>query len=428
MGNFQFSISMLKKEYQRSLVYTLTLCLTIAVTFLFFNIIEHPYFIDNVNAQHSQTSFSSTLSFMIIILCAFMIIFANNFYISKKTKEIAIMTMSGSGFLKITLYLFYQNLIMTCIAFVIGLILGGGAFLLVHQCLIHYFAYQGSFVISVNATINTIICIVVIIAVQLLYASGFVYRKDIQYMLTDQSRNQSVDVRMIPIPSLFYIFLYFFGIILLLTMPYDPSSMLLPCCIGALGVGGIIKYCLKDMLMFIKKKKYIGDQHQLISLSHFMTSLSRCLLLIEIYVVSSSVMVAMMILWQNDPREMFVTVIGFVVVILLLLASILYKYSMDVSQRCNAYYHLYMLGYTFSKLLKILRQEVIYFYTFFVGMPLVYIVLSLIQAYLHQGVTMSFMITIILSQVILAIFAGLLTYRFYKTTLINTMKEGIHYE
>lgn len=428
MGNFKFSISMLKKEYHKSLVYTLTLCLTIAVTFLFFNIIEHPYFVDNTNTTHSQVSFSSTLSFMIIILCAFMIIFANNFYISKKTKEIAIMTMSGSGFLKITLYLFYQNLVMTCLAFVIGLILGDGGFLLVHQFLIQYYAYQGSFVISINAIVNTIICIVVIIAVQLLYASGFVYRKDIQYMLTDQSRNQSVDVRIVPIPSVFYIFLYLFGIVLLLSMPYDPSSMLLPCCIGALGVGGIIKYCLKDMLMSIKKKKYISDKHKLISLSHFMTSLSRCMLLIEIYVVSSSVMVAMMILWQNDPREMFVTVIGFVVVILLLLASILYKYSMDVSQRCYAYYHLYMLGYSFSQLIKILRQEVISFYTFFVGMPFIYIVLSLVQAYLHQGVTLSFVMTILLSQIILAVCAGLLTYRFYKKTLINTMKEGIHYE
>lgn len=36
MGTLKFAVNMLKKEYKKSFVYTLTLCLTIAVTFLFF--------------------------------------------------------------------------------------------------------------------------------------------------------------------------------------------------------------------------------------------------------------------------------------------------------------------------------------------------------------------------------------------------------
>ena len=113
MGTLKFSLKMLKKEYKKSLIYILTLCLTIAVTFLFFNIIDNTYLMEKTTMSQQMVMdipFSTTLSFIIIIFCAFMIIFANNFYISRKTKEIAIMTMSGSGFIDTTMYLFYQKM------------------------------------------------------------------------------------------------------------------------------------------------------------------------------------------------------------------------------------------------------------------------------------------------------------------------------
>lgn len=123
MGTFYFSLKMLKKEVRESIIYMMILTLTIAIAFLFFNIIDHSYLMkqfdqDIINAQNIH--FSSVLSLIVIAFCAFMIIFANNFYISKKTKEIAIMTMSGSRFIDITLYLFYQNIVMSLVAFLLG--------------------------------------------------------------------------------------------------------------------------------------------------------------------------------------------------------------------------------------------------------------------------------------------------------------------
>ena len=64
MGTLKFAVNMLKKEYKKSFVYTLTLCLTIAVTFLFFNIIDNKYLVTNVELASSQQltiPFSSTL-------------------------------------------------------------------------------------------------------------------------------------------------------------------------------------------------------------------------------------------------------------------------------------------------------------------------------------------------------------------------------
>ena len=97
MGNFQFSMKMLKKEYKKSVVYTLTLGMAISMTLLFFNIMENPHLMDypqqSITWYLTEMPFSTMISFLIIVFCAFMIMFANNFYVSRKTKEIAIMTM-----------------------------------------------------------------------------------------------------------------------------------------------------------------------------------------------------------------------------------------------------------------------------------------------------------------------------------------------
>ena len=268
MGTLKFAVNMLKKEYKKSFVYTLTLCLTIAVTFLFFNIIDNKYLVTNVELVSSQQltiPFSSTLSFVIIVFCGFMIIFASNFYISRKTKEIAIMEMSGSSFIGATMYLFYQNLIMSLIAFPLGIVLGSGISMFVNQLIYQYLSYQVPFFyIPYTAILDTVICIVVIIVAQLIYASGFVYRKDIQYMLSQEGRNNAVDQRMFKLPPVIYIVIYLLGIILLITTPYESTSAIVPCCIGAVGISGIVKYCLGNFFRRRKWKRYLADKRIII--------------------------------------------------------------------------------------------------------------------------------------------------------------------
>lgn len=434
MGTWKFSMHMMKKEYKKSLVYTLTLCLTIAVTFLFFNIIDNQHLLSQDDAvawstQGVDIPFSSLLAFLVIIFCAFMIIFANNFYLSRKTKEIAIMTMSGSNFMSITLYLFYQNLVMTMIAFPIGILIGSFAAMGVNQCIYSYLSYSGPFFyIPLNAISDTIVCVVAIIGAQLIYASGFVYRKDIQYMLSQETSNVSADKRIFKLPKLFYVCIYILGIVMLLGIEYTSTSAIVPCCIGVLGIGGMINYCFPSLFRFIKEKRILANKKRLISLSNLYYSLHRAVVLVGLYGVASTVMIAIMISQQDSPRELITAIIGFIVIVLLLLASILYKYSMETSTRKMFYYNLYKLGYSFQQLIHIIKQEVFSFYSLLIGLPLVYILIALIQAFIHEGITIEFFVTVILTQLISAIIAGVLTYTSYKKSVLQVIEEGVHYE
>ena len=130
MGTFKFSMKMLIRDYKKSLFYGLTLVFAVAVSFVFFNIINNNQLADQSIAvgggtwQNVQMPFSSILSFLIICFCCFMIFFANNFYMTRKTTELAVMGMSGSGYINSTMYVLYQTFVLLALATPLGLLLG----------------------------------------------------------------------------------------------------------------------------------------------------------------------------------------------------------------------------------------------------------------------------------------------------------------
>lgn len=417
MGTFLFSLHMLKQEYKKCIVYILTLCLSISAAFIFFHFIDNP----SLNTDKTMGySFCSMLSFWIIAFCAFMIVFANNFYISRKTKDIAIMTISGASFIKNTLYLCYQNIVMTMIAFPIGLLLGA-IIIMILSAMIE--GYTELFVLASQPFIDTVLCVLCILAAQLFYASGFVYRKDIHFLLTQEKQNVAKDERLIRLPHAFYTWIYFLGLVILWTSDYSPSSAVVPCCFGALGIGGMIKYHFYDMIQWLKKKKYLGDKIKLISLSQLCSSLRCAYLLICVYAISTCALIAVMMTQMNSAKELVISAVGFFVVMILLLISIVYKFIMEASTRKMFYYNLYKLGYSYHQLMKIIRQEVFLFFLILIGFPMVYIVSSLLLAYQHQVISMMFMIEIIVISLILAIVCGLTTYFFYKNDVLKVLNE-----
>ncbi|MFV0393210.1 MAG: ABC transporter permease, partial [Coprobacillaceae bacterium] len=112
MGSmFSFALMMLKREYKKSIFYTLTIIFAITMSFVFFNIMNNEYLITAEITESGQTwdqviiPLSTMISFLIIVFCCYMILFATNFFISKKTKEFACLAVSGTSSVKLTGYL-----------------------------------------------------------------------------------------------------------------------------------------------------------------------------------------------------------------------------------------------------------------------------------------------------------------------------------
>lgn len=423
MGNLKFALSMLKKNYKNGIVYTLTLAFTTAIVFIFFNIIENQYLLSKEELSMNMygyipTNFSLLLAFIIVLFCAFMIVFAYNFYVSKKNSEIAIMTMSGSSFLKVTAYLIYQTVVMSLIAFAIGLALGFGSAVLVNQYIYELIHVEAPlFYMPKQCYLDTVVCVLSILAFEIMYISGYVYRKDISYLLMQEHAPLSTDERILKYPSWIYPTIYLTGLVFLF-MSYTPVSSIFPAIVGSIGIGGMIKYFFPKVFRFIKDKKYLEDKIVLISMSNLYYSLKNSNILIGVYAVSVTVMNSLMIMQQDSPREFMTSAIGFVVLTILVLACIVYKYVLEASGRKRFYGNLYKIGFVKKQMKKIVKREVISFYLTIYILPMIYIVISLMQSYIYGDLSIGLLMFIMLFLTLAITIAGVFTYYSYKKEVV----------
>lgn len=435
MGAFLFSMKMLKKEYKKTFMYAFTLMFTIAACLIFFNIMANETLVVNETVRGGgnwvQVSVPLTtgLAFLIIIFCSAMIIFANNFYLTKKTKELAITTMSGASFGDMNFYLIYQNFAITLIVMPLGLLLGYIFCVLSNYVMYDYLNMNTSiFIVSGEAFFNTFITVLAMIGALILYSSGYVYRHDIQFMLSTQTVNNHEDHRIIRLPKMFYLLVYIVGILLMIFSEYSISIFIFPCFVGILGAGGIMSHVLPDIFAKIKKKKLITNQILLVSVSNLAYSLKQSILLVSLYCISCTSMIALLVSQQNDIKNFLMVVIGFVITIVLLSLGILYKYFSEAIQRQILFFNLYKLGYTRDKIKKIIKYEVIYYYLIITLIPLIYIGIILTRCYIHHDIHLIFGLLIVFVEILTPIVIGVITYINYKNTVLKIIEEGVHYE
>lgn len=435
MGVFLFSMKMLKKEYKKTFMYALTLMFAIAACFVFFAILNNDLITKQEMVQGGGSwsdvvvPVSTGLAFLIIIFCSAMIIFANTFYLTKKTTEFAITTMSGANILDMVLYLTYQNLAITILVMPFGLGLGY-LFSVLCNAIMYYYLYINAsiFMCSLEAFLNTFATVCSMIFALIIYSSGYVYRHDIQDMLSTQTVNEHEDKRIFKFPKEFYIGLYLFGIVLMIFSKYKVSVFIFPSLLGILGAGGIMTHVLPGIFSYIKKKKYIADQIMLISLSNLAYSLKKSIFLVSLYCISSTVMIALLVSVQHSIREFISVVVGLVITVVLLSLGILYKYSSEAVNRKIFYFNLYKLGYTVKKLKKIIKKEVVLYYGFLLLIPMIYIIIILTRCYIHSDVTLEFSLILLVVEILPPCIIGLLTYNNYKSVVLKIIKEGMHYE
>lgn len=101
---------------------------------------------------------------------------------------------------------------------------------------------------------------------------------------------------------------------------------------------------------------------------------------------------------------------------------------MEAITRKTFFYNLYKIGYSYQQILMIMKQEVIFFYSILLGLPMIVIIISITQAYLHQDISLLFIMMILGVQFITGIIAGIFTYISYKNNILQVLKEGIRYE
>lgn len=430
MGTFKFSMTMLVKDYKKSLFYGITLVFAVAVSFVFFNIINNKDLADQMIASSGGTwqdvkmPFSSVLSFMIVCFCCFMIFFANNFFLTRKTTELAVMGMSGSGYINSTMYVLYQTFVLLGLATPLGILIG--------RIMVPYSnAYMYSMlnvtkdvhIIPQEAYIYSFLVVAIVLAMICVLTAGYLHRNDILVLLS-QEKEMNFNSGSKKVPSFVYFVIYIFGIVMMFMNPHQSDAYIAPTLVGVAGAVGIIRFVLPDFVRKLKKDVFLTKRYALISISNLSYSIQRSLLLFTLMTVSVTGMMAILAAFKDSPREFVTSVIGYIVVIVLLVVSIVYKLSMEAATRKTLFFNLWKIGYTRKELKKIIRQEVVYYYLILISIPMIYILFIAGRFIYYGDMTFDFALVFSLAYIIPVVLSGFLTYFQYVSAVVKPIRGG----
>ncbi|MEG0297311.1 MAG: FtsX-like permease family protein [Clostridium sp.] len=275
----KIAINNVKKSFKDYSIYFLTLTFAVCI-FYSFNSIESQKAILDLNS--SQESYMDMLNSVISIVSVFvslilgsLIVYANNFLIKKRKKELGIYMTLGMSKKKISRILLIETFIIGLISLVIGLLLGialSQGLSVFTGKLFDVSMTEFKFIISTAAIAKTGLYFGIIFLLVMLFNTGVISKYKLIDLLTASKKNQSIKLKS-PIVSMV---IFISGLIMLGVAYYlsiksglDFSDIKLNIAIG-LGVSGTgtVFYGLAGFVLYVVKsseKLYLKNLNIFIS-------------------------------------------------------------------------------------------------------------------------------------------------------------------
>lgn len=199
MTSFKLILKNVKRNLRDYLIYFLTLMLSVSLFYAFNSISDQPAFSEMGMTRtllYEQLGILlSALSVLVAIVLAFLIIYANQFLLKRRKKELGIYMMLGMKKGRISRMFAGETMCVGFIALITGLIFGFVLSQGLSLVALKLFAIELSkfqLVFSVNAFYKTAICFVVIFSIVMLFNVWSVSSVQLIDLLTANRKNESL--------------------------------------------------------------------------------------------------------------------------------------------------------------------------------------------------------------------------------------------
>lgn len=418
MGTIKFAVHMLKVDFKKSLFYCASLVFSTIVVFVFFNMTANPIYGGDPYGQ--SQSFTTILSLIVIVIAMVTVFFANSFYLTGKTKELAIESISGGSVLTLAGYILTQNMIIMLLAIPFGITIGYFLNPLINQYLYARLGVVGNiWIVYPLGLAYTIVSLITEMVWLVLVDTGYAYRTEIKTLISAETTMNQKSQAPVKLPKIIYIVLYLFPIAFFIFKEPIASSYLVASCIGLFGISGILKGVLPRLFSNLTRNHYLDNRYKIISFGNINHSLKQATTLIQMIIISSTFLVCFMCDYFINPEQLIIIVMSYVVLTFLMAVSIVYKVIIEAALRAKGFKHLKMLGYVSAELKKIIRQEMFSLFSVIIIFPLLYFIIILIRFIQADMMTMKFALEIISFYVIVFMIAGIVSYFVYKRIVLK---------
>lgn len=214
---FKLALRNVKKSFKDYLIYFLTLAFSICLFYTFNSFQEQQSVLEMSAAQSdiiiSLQQLMKILSFIVALILAFLIIYANNFLIRRRKKELGLYTLLGMPKQLISRVLVYETFFIGIISLVTGITLGTLASQLLtvltanmFEVVLHY-----KFIFSMDAMIFTIISFAIIFFIIMIFNTFTLNRYKLIDLLTADRKNETLKLKNVYVS--FFLFIASIGLL-----------------------------------------------------------------------------------------------------------------------------------------------------------------------------------------------------------------------
>ncbi|WP_342621412.1 ABC transporter permease [Erysipelothrix sp. P66] len=190
-----------KKSYRDFFIYFITLTFSVSLFYVFSSFGAQASIMDLSSSQGSMvealTRIMNAMSYIVAVVFAFLILYANHFLIKRRHKELGVYTLLGMPKRYISRILIYETLYIGVFSLGSGLLLG----LALSQVMtllsakVLSVATHYHFVFSMVATVKTIVCFMIIFTVVMIFNGVILNKYKLIDLLRSKRQNETLKVR-----------------------------------------------------------------------------------------------------------------------------------------------------------------------------------------------------------------------------------------
>ncbi len=424
MGIYKFSVKMIKTNFKQSALYLLSIVLSTTIIVNLLNIITNSDFmLAKGKGNDIAANIPSDVIFLLVLLVCVFTFYANSYFVTSKTREMAIVELSGIWPGKLARMLLFQNAIIEITGGAIGILIG---ILFVPAFLSLMYIILGTSGNILALSMPVIWGTVAIVFLQIIYVSlgdfSYTSNREIIDLIGEQKKVRVRDVRHLKFNSIVYIIAYFIpvGSLFLKSIPQDSVSVgMLDILFTTFSISGILSYYIPEKILKLKKKKYSNNKIKLISLSNLYVSLKQLKALIITLAVVVEMLLCVIGMYKNSQQVKTICICSYITLVILIAVSIIYKIMLETDDKKHNFRQLGLIGYTTEQIEKIIQQELKIFYSITMGIPLFHILIFLILFEKNGILSMGLLGMLLFTFVFVFLVTGIISYNLYKKLVLK---------
>lgn len=400
-----------------------TFTITSMFIFLFFTVAMSDAI--GVKMIEGTSDVPSVLMVVSVVLCSVEIVFANDFFIKNKSKELAVRFVCGSTYTSNALFLLMQTVVILVCALPLG-ICGGFALLpIINQILRS--VLHSNIVITLNFQslfwAFAVICYVVFWT--LILNLSFSYRNSAAQLLNPSAikaphvtifEKKATKKNIITI--ILSLLLWLVPILCLLN---ETQFMMLYVCISLVGLVYVLDKLFTPLLEKLIHKR-INNEVSLLSLGYFRYDLKILRLNLLMYIIASAVLIALLA-QSSEAGNQVLIMITYVAMNALLALSIMFKYLNEITERVNKFKTLSHLGFLVKTQKKIICKEVVGVYLYTILLTCFYLVSIFISLMRTNVLHISQLPILLVGSISPLIICAIVSYIYYIKIVIDKQKH-----